>query len=141
MVIIDQWNQTARLHEIQVTVIYSRAILVAVTSECRVKRVICKTWIETLANSADPDQTPCSAASDLGLHCLLKLQEVKILSPRPDLCSQPALRDNRPTSAFSALILYFASKLGDTAEDPTIVKPAPQHTHLPHPILPRRVYY
>ena len=22
------------------------------------------------ANSADPDQTPCSSASDLGLHCL-----------------------------------------------------------------------
>ena len=22
------------------------------------------------ANSGDPDQTPCSAASDLGLHCL-----------------------------------------------------------------------
>ena len=23
-----------------------------------------------LANSGDPDQMPCSAASDLGLHCL-----------------------------------------------------------------------
>ena len=23
------------------------------------------------ANSGDPDQTPCPAASDLGLHCLL----------------------------------------------------------------------
>ena len=23
-----------------------------------------------LANSEDPDRTPCSAASDLGLHCL-----------------------------------------------------------------------
>ena len=23
-----------------------------------------------IANSEDPDQTPCSAASDLGLHCL-----------------------------------------------------------------------
>ena len=34
-IITDQCNQTARvLHEIQVTVIYSRAILVAVTSEC-----------------------------------------------------------------------------------------------------------
>ena len=28
-------------------------------------------WI--VANSVDPDQTPRSAASDLGLHCLLKL--------------------------------------------------------------------
>ena len=31
----------------------------------------------TLANSADPDQTPRDAASDQGLHCLLKLQEIK----------------------------------------------------------------
>ena len=38
-----------------------------------------KTWtvkFGTLANSAHPDQTPQNAASDLGLHCLLKLQEV-----------------------------------------------------------------
>ena len=27
--------------------------------------------------TVDPDQTPQSAASDQGLHCLLKLQEVK----------------------------------------------------------------
>ena len=26
--------------------------------------------VELLANSGDPDQTPRSAASDLGLHCL-----------------------------------------------------------------------
>ena len=26
--------------------------------------------VELFANSGDPDQTPCSAASDLGLHCL-----------------------------------------------------------------------
>ena len=31
--IIDQYNQTARLYEIQVKVIYSRAILVTVMSE------------------------------------------------------------------------------------------------------------
>ena len=31
-----------------------------------------------LANSADPDQMPQNAASDQGLHCLLKLQEVDI---------------------------------------------------------------
>ena len=47
---------------IQVTVIDSRAILVAVTSECCAKRVICKTWTGlsagTLANNADSDQTP-----------------------------------------------------------------------------------
>ena len=50
---------------------------VTVASECPIKSVICKTWIRTLANSADPDQTPQNAASDQGLHCLLKLQEVK----------------------------------------------------------------
>ena len=42
-------------------VIYSNAILVAVTS----------------ANSADPDQMPQNVMSDQGLHCLLKIQEVK----------------------------------------------------------------
>ena len=32
------------------------------------------------ANSGDPDQTPCSAASDLGLHCLpITLLRVLIL--------------------------------------------------------------
>ena len=35
-----------------------RAILVTVTSECRAKRIICKTWTGTFANSADSDQTP-----------------------------------------------------------------------------------
>ena len=50
------------LDEIQGTVIYSRIILVAVRSECCVKRVTSKTWTGlsawTLANSADPDETP-----------------------------------------------------------------------------------
>ena len=36
--------------QVKVTVIYSRAILVAVRQECNVKRVICKTWTGTLAN-------------------------------------------------------------------------------------------
>ena len=40
------------------------------------KRVICKTWTGILKNNADPDQSPRNAASDQGLHCLLKLQEV-----------------------------------------------------------------
>ena len=51
------------------------------TSECVVKRVIYKTWTGlsawTLADSTDPDQTPQNAASDHGLHFLLKLQEVQ----------------------------------------------------------------
>ena len=65
------------VYKIQVMVIYGHAILVTVTSECPVKRVICKTWTGILANSADPDQMLQNAASDQGLHCLLKLQEVK----------------------------------------------------------------
>ena len=71
------------LYETQATVIYSRAILVFfffATSECCVKRVICKIWTElsagVLANSADPDQTPQTVASDQGLQCSLNLQEV-----------------------------------------------------------------
>ena len=47
-------------------------------SEYRVKRVICKTWTGTLANSAGPDQTLQTAASDQRLHCLLKLQEKRV---------------------------------------------------------------
>ena len=54
-----------------------RAILVAVASGCSVKMVICKIWTGALANSADQNQTPQNAASDEGLHCSLKLQEVK----------------------------------------------------------------
>ena len=50
-------------------------MLVTVTSECLVKRAICKTWTGTLANSADLDQTLQNVASDQGLHYLLKLQE------------------------------------------------------------------
>ena len=72
MTTIDQCSQTARLYEIQVMVDYSRAFLVG--SECCVKRVVCKTWIGTLASSADPDQTPQNATFDQGLHCFLKLQ-------------------------------------------------------------------
>ena len=64
-----------------VTLIYSRAILVPVSSECCVMRIICKTWTGysagTSANSADPNQTPQYAAPDQGLHCLLTLQKVK----------------------------------------------------------------
>ena len=78
MIIIDQWNHTMHLYEIQETLIYSHAIHVAVTLECSVKGVIFKTWTGTLSDSADTDQTlPQNAASDQGLHCLLTLQEVK----------------------------------------------------------------
>ena len=63
-------------NEIQITVMYSRTFLVAVTSESCVKRVICKTgngpsaW--TLVKSADQDQTSQNAASDQRLYCLLR---------------------------------------------------------------------
>ena len=53
-------------------VVYSRATPVAVTSGCSLK-----TWTWTLANSADPDQTPQNAASDQDLHCLIKVHDVK----------------------------------------------------------------
>ena len=69
------------LDEIQVTGIYSRAILAAVTSECCCYRVIYKTWTGTfgvLENSADPDQTPQMAVSDQILHCLLKLHDLRV---------------------------------------------------------------
>ena len=46
VIINDQWNQTARLYEIQITVIYSRTILVAVTSECPVKKLSAKPGLE-----------------------------------------------------------------------------------------------
>ena len=43
--------------------------------------------VELFANSGDPNQTPCSTVSDLGLHCLpitvlgvSRLQRVKALS-------------------------------------------------------------
>ena len=62
-------------------VIDNRAILVVVMSECRVKRFVCKTWTRltagTLANSADPDQTPQNAASDQGLYCTQNPGRVK----------------------------------------------------------------
>ena len=35
VILIDKWNQTARLYEIQETVIYSRAVLFVLKSECR----------------------------------------------------------------------------------------------------------
>ena len=100
MIIINQWNQTARLYEIQVTIINSRAIFVAVTSERRVKRIICKTWSGALTNSARPDQTPQNAASVQDMHCLLKLRKLRlnetVLSPRLGPFSQPTLGENRP---------------------------------------------
>ena len=40
--------------------------------------VICKTLTGALTNSVDPDQTPQNAASDLGLHCLLGIQKLRI---------------------------------------------------------------
>ena len=64
-------------------IIDSRAFLATLTSECCVKRDICKTWTGlsagafNLANSADLDLTPQNAASDQGLHCWLKLQDGK----------------------------------------------------------------
>ena len=73
----------------------------------RVKRVICKTWTGTFTNSIDPDQTTQNAASDQGLHCLLKSQEVmgqiQNKVPVQDHFSACAKRQST-TSAVSALI-------------------------------------
>ena len=46
-----------------------------VTSECHVKRVICKTWTGTRQTVLT--QIRCSITSDKGLHNLLIIQEVK----------------------------------------------------------------
>ena len=69
--------------------------------------VICKTWTVTLANTADPDQTPQNAVSDQGLHCLFKLQEDKCNWNRPRSWPffQPTFRDKRPTGVVNALII------------------------------------
>ena len=40
VIIIDHWNQTEHLYKIQVTVIYSRAVLVSGMSEFRVRNVL-----------------------------------------------------------------------------------------------------
>ena len=64
------------LYKIQIMVIYSQAILVAVMSGCSEKRVICKTSTGTLANTVDPDQKLQNLASEQDLHCLIKLQGV-----------------------------------------------------------------
>ena len=55
----------------------TQGILVAVKSECSVKRVSCKAWTGTSSDHADPDQTLQNAASDQDLYCLRKVQEVK----------------------------------------------------------------
>ena len=57
--------------------IHSRAILVPVTPECRLKKFIYETWTGILANGAYQDQMPQNAASDQVLHYLLKSQEIK----------------------------------------------------------------
>ena len=64
-------KRARQIDELQVIVIYNRAILVAVRSESSVQRVVCKTLTETSANNAH------SVTSDRGLQCLLKLQEFK----------------------------------------------------------------
>ena len=74
------WLSLTNEIKLWVVAIYNQAI-VTVMSECCVKSVICKTWTwlsaVTLGNSAVPDQMLQNTASDQGLHCLLKLQEVK----------------------------------------------------------------
>ena len=87
------------MYEIQVTVIYKRAILVSVTSDYRVKMIMCKTWIGILAKSADPDQAPQTAG-------ITGLNETVISRSGP--LSQPTRIENRHSSAVSALISFGA---------------------------------
>ena len=71
-----------------------------------------KTWTgftaRALPNSADLDRTPQNTASELGVHCLFKLQTVqgnmKQSCTRSELFFQSTFRDNRPISTVSALI-------------------------------------
>ena len=94
-----------RLHLFHISCVF----FVVMTSECCVKRVICKTWTRlsavTLGNNADPDQTPHNAESDQGLLVCLNYRKLsvneKVLLLVPIL---PTLTDNRPASVVSALI-------------------------------------
>ena len=103
VIITDQWSQTKCLYEIQITVIYSSAILVTVMSECHVKRVICKTWTRTLANNADPDRS-CRMQQLIKVCTVcLNHRKPRVKVPIQDHFSQSTLRDIETTSAVSAL--------------------------------------
>ena len=115
VIIIDQWYQTPCLHEIQVPVIYSRAILVTVTLECHVKRFICKTWTGTLAKDETETvqtQIRCCRTRLLIRDCTICLIYRKLrvnwnsYKSQSGLFLQLTIRDNRPTSAVSALTVY-----------------------------------
>ena len=78
VIIIGQWNQTARFkYEMQVNVYFLSRYSLHCDIWVRVKRVIYKIWTGTLENSPYPDQTPQNTASDRCLYCLFQLQEVK----------------------------------------------------------------
>ena len=91
-------------------VIYIRAILVAVRSECRVKRVICKTWTGTLANSADSDQTPQNTGSDQVCTVCLNYR-VKVYNPFrsifPAYTYKQSTICNRSTDEKLAIFFFF----------------------------------
>ena len=58
---------------------------------------MCVKLQDEFANSVDPDQTPRSAASDLGLHCLLGLVSPNMRSKHANLMKSNPLR-NHPRS-------------------------------------------
>ena len=108
MIIINQWNQTARLYELQLKVIYSHAILVTVTQSAMWKRLSVKPGLGHW-------QTVQTQISKMG--CLIKVcticlnyKKLKIigsyrldgtvLSPSSGPFSRPTLRDNQPTSQY-----------------------------------------
>ena len=122
MIITGQWNQTARFYEIQGTVIYSRAILVAVTSECRVQARLehCQT-VQTQIRRRRTRRL--IRACTVCLNYWKFRVKWKFLSPRSVTFSQPTLRGNRPTSAVSALIAFGIIK--SILENRVPLKPMP----------------
>ena len=94
---IDQWSLSARLYEIHLTDIYSRAILVTLTSECHGKLHVSvkpELELEHWQTVQNPDDTPQNAASDQGLYCYLNYRKLRVKSPFRN-SFQPSLRDNR----------------------------------------------
>ena len=58
-----------RLNRLSHTIYWKSPISILGTSSCEIY-IFLKKKVILFANSGDPDQTPHSAASDLGLHCL-----------------------------------------------------------------------
>ena len=83
-----------------------------------------------MANSVDPDQTPRCAASDLGLHCLLRPACPNTLSKCGNLIKSNPLRNDPGSAPVSKTSMYnvsvfLQSKGGSSFTD--------EDTHSVHP--------